>query len=94
VGSGDVKDKMTGGGNGRMPPPAEPHRVPTPNAPPRSSNNNAMASFMPTPHRWLGRRLRICKVSEHGQRRYVNACIVFHDPSGEAALLVVDNTNW
>ena len=33
------------------------------------------------PHRWLGRRLRICKVSEHGQRRYVNAVVVFHDPS-------------
>ena len=26
-------------------------------------------------------RLRICKVSEHGQRRYVNAVVVFHDPS-------------
>ena len=44
----------------------------------------ATRPLVPTPagaHRWLGRRLRICKVSEHGARRYINAVIVFHDPS-------------
>ena len=33
------------------------------------------------PHAWLGRRLRIKRVTEAGARRYVNACIVYHDPS-------------
>lgn len=35
----------------------------------------------PTPHPWLGRRLRITRISHKGQRRYVNAVIVFHDPA-------------
>ena len=32
-------------------------------------------------HPWLGRRLRITRISHKGQRRYVNAAIVFHDPA-------------
>jgi hypothetical protein len=32
-------------------------------------------------HPWLGRRLRITRISHKGQRRYVNAVIVFHDPA-------------
>ena len=32
-------------------------------------------------HRWLGRRLRVCKVSENGHRRYFNACVVYYDPT-------------
>ena len=85
---------MTGGGGnhggGRMPPPAEPHRIASKGKGGGgkgggggvvTSPAQAMAAFLPTPHPWLGRRLRICKVSEHGQRRYLNASIVFHDPT-------------
>ena len=32
-------------------------------------------------HPWLGRRLRITRISHKGQRRSVNAVIVFHDPA-------------
>ena len=53
----------------------------------RGRNQNEAALVAPRQlagapvHPWLGRRLRITRISHKGQRRYVNAAIVFHDPA-------------
>ena len=46
---------------------------------PRAQQLSALASA--PVHPWLGRRLRITHISHKGQRPYVNAVIVFHDPA-------------